>query len=269
MADWSTLFPLLREQALTSPHPTEKIAAQLILWPHRVQQPVTNARPKSINTRAMPLDLKIADRSLYAHAETRALLSSRGPVRGATLLVTDPFCPNCAKQIALAGIGRVIIDGAGFAKPYFIKNSDAFQRLSLSILAWFGVQAFTWDNEELIRLGPPGHVISDISLTPDYAELPCTGALFHQHVRSRGLRFEGPVFTDKYDARVESLTATLMLLAKRGLSPDLSRPVILSDWPASPRPFIDALVHGYSQYQITGGDAPEWSGQLRDIGIEF
>lgn len=269
MTDFSALFAGLRQTAQTSPHPTEKIAAQLILWPYRVQPAVTNARPAMINTRRVSLDTKIANRSLYAHAETRALLSAHGAARGATLLVTDPFCPNCAKQIALSGIARVIVDGEGFAKPYFIKNSDAFQTLSLAILGWFGVQVFTWDQGKLIRLGPPPHVVSDIALTPDNVQLPITGALFRQDVHSRGLRFDGPVFTDKYDARVESLTATLMLMTKRGLYPDHSRPVTMSDWPASPRPFIDALVPGFHRYEILSNDAPEWAEELRHLGIEF
>lgn len=42
------------------------------------------------------------------HAELNAIIFARGSCKGATIYITDPPCPGCAKAIRSAGITRVV-----------------------------------------------------------------------------------------------------------------------------------------------------------------
>ena len=95
----------------TSPHPANKIAAT-VFGLDTTGQPFsvsrTNCWPQSIADR-IGMDADIGDSSGTIHAETAAIFAA--PVTaGAALCVTDPFCPNCAKNIAEAGIRTIYID---------------------------------------------------------------------------------------------------------------------------------------------------------------
>lgn len=47
-------------------------------------------------------------RCVAVHAEMNALLWARQSVAGATVYITDPPCPGCAKHLTAAGVARVV-----------------------------------------------------------------------------------------------------------------------------------------------------------------
>lgn len=268
MSDWTSRFAALHEHALTSLHYSEKIAAQILYPSSQLEDPCFNARPQLVDALGLGPKIKIAERSLYVHAETRALLHARRSTRGATLLVTDPFCPNCAKQIAWAGIARVIIDPHGFDKPYHHKNSEAFTNLSHAILAWAGVAVFVARGKHLERQVPNAPAIESMRRLDDTARLQVSGSWCGQRwIKARGVCFEGPAFTPKYDARIEAPIVALMKAKRKGLLPKTLETIVLSHWPDTPRSFIDGLELGLSRYKIVERNAPVWAADLTSIGI--
>src|SRR5690606_7708262 len=76
----------------------------------------------------------IGDSSGTIHAETAAILAA-SHTAGAALCVTDPFCPNCAKNIAEAGIKTIYIDHKGFDKDFATRRGGDFQNMSMRICA--------------------------------------------------------------------------------------------------------------------------------------
>lgn len=267
-------FHALRQSAALSPHPTDKIAAQILYRDGMLDQAQTNARPDLIEAKGIPLGTKLVDRSLYVHAETRALIHAMRPTGGATLLVTDPFCPNCAKQMALAGIKRIVIDGAGFAKLYHVKNELAFRALSLSVAEYCGIAVYVTDDNgaTLTRLRPVTQVIQSRSKTEQRAALHTNGGWgrwVRRTIAVRGMAFHSNDFTAKYDPYVDAATHALMRVSALGLKPDTTQPLDLSHWPHNPRPFIDLLGAGIRTFRIKNGPAPEWAGSLSELGIEI
>lgn len=257
----------LRQAAELSPHASDKIAAQLVWIKGHKAEPAYNARPKIINDLNVPITTKIANRSLFVHAETRALLNAKHKIEGAVMLLTDPFCPNCAKQMAVEGVSLVVIDHKGFTKPYFTRNEDVFWTLSMSIAAYANVQVMRWhENGDLEELKPTREVVTAYHPIPsDRAMLPVSSWL-RRDVRVCAKQFVGETFTEKYDDRVESLHAAIFDMAYGKLRYDAKRPVRLTHWPRTPRPFIDALECGIKNYEIQG-DAPAWADDLSIVGI--
>lgn len=264
------LFHDLRASAAESPHPTEKIAARILYPSGQSDSPRTNARPALIDALGIPQGTKIAGRSLYVHAETRAILHATRSTRGATLMVTDPFCPNCAKQIALAGISRVIVDRHGFQKLYYHKNEAAFAELSHAILAWAGVAVFVAEDGRLERQTHNAPVIKAARKMEDRAELRVSGSWWgRRRLQARGIAFEGPAFTGKYDARIEAPVAALMAAKRKALLPKTLEPVFLSHWPDTPRAFVDALELSIDRWRVEQRPAPDWAKTLEEFGVRF
>lgn len=264
-------FHAVRQAAALSPHPTEKIAAQIVYSSGEAEEPRCNARPPIIEAMGIAPGTKIANRSLYVHAETRALLHARRSTRGATLIVTDPFCPNCAKQIAMAGIAKVVVDRQGFEKRYYQKNIAAFAELSHAILAWAGVAVYVANedgsSERLIHNAP---VIKSAMKMKDVARLRVSGSWCGTRwIVKRGIAFDGPAFTHKYDARIEAATVAIMTAKRKGLLPKSLQPLTISEWPDTPRVFIDALELGIENWRVLGGEKPAWTAELPSIGIKI
>ena len=257
----------LRQAAELSPHASDKIAAQLVWMQGHKAEPAYNARPKIIDDLNVPITTKIANRSLFVHAETRALLNAEHKIKGAVMLLTDPFCPNCAKQMAIEGVSLVVIDHQGFTKPYFTRNEEVFWTLSMSIADYCNVEVVRWHEDgELEILKPKRAVVTSYHPIPkDRATLPVSSWL-RRHVRVCAKHFVGEGFTEKYDDRVESLHAAIFDMAYAKLRYDGERPVRLTQWPRTPRPFIDALECGIQNYEIQG-EAPAWAADLRAVGI--
>lgn len=128
---------------LSSEHNTSKVSACAFHPSHPEHEAVA-----SINTRPEMLrghfswDARIGSSSQFLHAEISALFKFGGPMRGAHLCVTDPFCPNCAKNLAEAGVRAIYIDHKGFQKDFIARNGDEFKSMSMLIAEKAGISAF-------------------------------------------------------------------------------------------------------------------------------
>ncbi len=128
----------------TSAHPTNKIAAA-VSGTDADDNPfliaMTNYWPDRIHT-CFGMDARIGNSSGTIHAETACLLNAPG-TDGASVFVTDPFCPNCAKNMAEAGIKAVYIDHKGFAKDFADRRGDDFDDMSLRICRKAGMEVYS------------------------------------------------------------------------------------------------------------------------------
>ncbi len=132
-----------RHSAPRSPHPTNKIAAAL--WhPDLPAQAVikTNQWPKEI-LKHFGKSEKIGNSSGTIHAETNAILNAKFPTQDTSICITDPFCPNCAKNIAEAGIKNIYIDEAGFDGDFFKRRGGEFETMSMKICQNAGINVFS------------------------------------------------------------------------------------------------------------------------------
>lgn len=124
---------------LTSPHPTNKIASTLFTDEGIVAR--TNSWPKKI-AEVLGTDIRIGNSSGTIHAEVNCLIDFPAATDGASLCVTDPFCPNCAKNIAEAGIKKIYIDHKGFDKDFALRRGSEFSNMSLQITARAGISIY-------------------------------------------------------------------------------------------------------------------------------
>lgn len=124
---------------LSSRHADNKIAATVFKDSNSVSK--TNDWPAIILDK-LGQDARIGDSSGTVHAEVNCLNHLSFASEGASLAITDPCCPNCAKCIAEAGIKSVYIDHKGFEKDFAVRRGDEFQDMSLRILAHAGVSLF-------------------------------------------------------------------------------------------------------------------------------
>lgn len=154
---------------LGSPHPTNKVAATIIGRGVRVSR--TNYWPEKILS-AFGTDTDIGNSSGTVHAETACILAAPHATEGASLCITDPFCPNCAKNIAEAGIKKIYIDHKGFEKDFFARRSGHFQTMSMQICEKAGISVYEiWRKDErLVPIfeAPTNYIVSEDS--PVYRE---------------------------------------------------------------------------------------------------
>lgn len=128
----------------TSLHPTNKIAATLFGDGFSVSK--TNYWPDSI-LNAFGTDTDIGSSSGTLHAEIACILAS--PLtEGASICVTDPFCPNCAKNIAEAGIKTLYIDHKGFDKDFAARRGSHFENMSMQICERAGINVYKVHRKE-------------------------------------------------------------------------------------------------------------------------
>ncbi|MBU0858859.1 MAG: deoxycytidylate deaminase [Alphaproteobacteria bacterium] len=135
----------------TSPHPANKIAATVFGTDTDGQSfsiARTNCWPQSIATHIGTI-VDIGDSSGTIHAETAAIFAA--PITGgAALCVTDPFCPNCAKNIAEAGIKTIYIDHKGFDKDFAARRGSDFDSMSMRICERAGISVYEIRRKEQI-----------------------------------------------------------------------------------------------------------------------
>lgn len=124
---------------LSSKHADNKIAATL--FKNGLGLSKTNDWPVPIIEK-LGQDTRIGDSSGTIHAELNCLFHAPFPTEGASLAITDPCCPNCAKSIAEAGVNKVYIDHKGFLKDFAVRRGDEFQDMSLRILAHAGISIY-------------------------------------------------------------------------------------------------------------------------------
>lgn len=120
----------------TSEHDKNKIASCLFSDDFSVVG--TNHRPEIMCAHLSP-DLRIGKSSQFIHSEVSCIHASTHPTEGASLCVTDPFCPNCAKAIVEAGIKHVYIDHKGLDKDFAARRGEEFENLSLFMMEKAGV----------------------------------------------------------------------------------------------------------------------------------
>ena len=135
----------------TSPHPANKIAAT-IFGRDRAGKDFnlsrTNFWPLPILEKC-GMESRIGNASGTVHAETACILTAPAPTEGTSLCITDPFCPNCAKNMAEAGIRTVYIDHKGFKKDFVARRAHAFEDMSMRICEKAGVSVYElWRKEE-------------------------------------------------------------------------------------------------------------------------
>lgn len=127
-----------------SPHPTNKIAATLFGKDENGAEfsiSRTNHWPDPIYEK-IGTSTKIGNSSGTIHAETACILSAPAATEGASLCITDPFCPNCAKNIAEAGIKHIYLDEDGFDKDFFKRRGEDFDRMSMQICQRAGINVY-------------------------------------------------------------------------------------------------------------------------------
>lgn len=127
----------------TSLHPENKIAASLFGTDKAGRDfsiAHTNYWPAPIRAH-IGTDRKIGNSSGTIHAETACILNAPYS-HGASLCITDPFCPNCAKNIAEAGIKNIYIDHKGLDKDWIERNRESFDAMSLRICARAGINVY-------------------------------------------------------------------------------------------------------------------------------
>jgi deoxycytidylate deaminase len=129
----------------SSQHPTNKIAATLFHTEQGWSLSSTNHWPTLIDEK-IGRDTRIGNSSGTVHAETDCLFQAafhhNYATQGASLCVTDPFCPNCAKNMAEAGIENIYIDHKGFIKDFALRRGDHFENMSMRIAEKAGVNVY-------------------------------------------------------------------------------------------------------------------------------
>lgn len=130
-----------------SPHPTSRVAATLFGNAPGIAR--TNYWPAAI-AEHFGTQTDIGNSSGTVHAETACILAATAPTDGASLCVTDPFCPNCAKNIAEAGIRTIYIDHKGFGKDFAERRGDQFQNMSMQICARAGISVYEIRRKERV-----------------------------------------------------------------------------------------------------------------------
>ena len=201
-----------------SPHPVNKIAATIFGYDRQGRDfsiSRTNYWPELIEAR-LGKDTDIGDSSGTIHAETACILTA--PVtEDASLCVTDPLCPNCAKNIAEAGIKNIYIDHKGFTKEFSSRRGAAFENMSMQICERAGVAVHQlWRKEQRIEpiIQFKGQYIPVQDSPLDYERL--YGVInrpffvdFVEKMRRRhhGRRFACAIGRDRVSGNVYSLSA--------------------------------------------------------------
>lgn len=147
----------------SSPHPTNKIAATLFgtgCDGQKFNLSRTNHWPEAIE-KELGREIRVGNSSGTIHAETACILHAHC-TEGASLCITDPFCPNCAKNIAEAGIKTIYIDHKGFQKDFFARRADHFETMSMQICEKAGISVYElWRKDEKlvpIYMAPDGYI---------------------------------------------------------------------------------------------------------------
>jgi len=168
-----------------SPHPTNKIAATIFGTNNAGQDfsiSDTNHWPDPIYNK-IGTKTKIGNSSGTIHAETACILNAPFATEGASICITDPFCPNCAKNIAEAGIKNIYIDEEGFDKDFFKRRGDHFDKMSMQIaqragINVFGLNMLTKKKRNILEVSPDYQPIEDSPIVAEPIESANDGVFF-------------------------------------------------------------------------------------------
>lgn len=137
-----------------SPHPSNKIAAYLFGQDYE-KKPFsfgsTNFWPDGI-LKKIGKEKRIGSASGTVHAETACIMNTPITENG-EIYITDPFCPNCAKNIAEAGITRIYIDHKGFEKDFASRRIEFFKSISLPVCDKSSIEVYQiWRKDKKLEL---------------------------------------------------------------------------------------------------------------------
>jgi dCMP deaminase len=271
----------------SSDHPTNKIAACVVGVglddaPYTIR--AVNHWPAAIATALGP-NADIGNSSGTVHAETACILAAPC-THGATLYITDPFCPNCAKNIAESGIKHIMIDHKGFEKDFITRRANDFTDLSLHIVERAGVSvSMIYRKERRIVpiitpapnfIPPDDRPVTLLDWTPDWvnqvrafrpdrADLPFAAAVIEQSEKKvlitqahiiRGYSEQSgsdraalaSLHTGKYTMVMEPVNRLMMVAARLGARIDPSL-VVSSRVPTS-RELVNMVAGGYTNVCI-------------------
>ncbi len=132
-----------------SEHPTSKVAASLLIQSQDQFHIISNINhwPDKISS-AIGKTERIGNASGTIHAETACLFQSLFPTELSDIFITDPPCPNCVKNLALAGVKRIYIDHKGFDKTFAKKRESVFKNMSLVICQKAGIEVLKLNRKE-------------------------------------------------------------------------------------------------------------------------
>lgn len=284
----------------TSEHSKNKIAA--CLFSDQAYTASVNRRPASLSACFTP-DIRIGKSSQFIHSEVASIFQANFKTEGASLCVTDPFCPNCAKAIVEAGIRHVYIDHKGLAKDFAVRRGDDFANLSLFMMEKAGIHVsilYRKDQktEELInppiRTRPAGNdgieffdiaddlhladMIHSFRIRQAHGSWACakvrepdgrmTGILVFEHLPT-GITLheyeDKKTISDKYTLTVDPVNRLLFYIRRKGLSlPDLH--IGCNLFPSS-RAMVNAV--GFGITAITVGETVNKEGLLRYDGAKL
>jgi dCMP deaminase len=187
----------------TSPHPDNKIAATVFGTdasgaPFSISH--TNYWPPVIAER-VGVQNRIGSSSGTVHAETACILAAPY-TSGASVCITDPFCPNCAKNMAEAGIRTIYIDHKGFDKDFALRRGGDFKNMSMQICERAGISVYKLYRKER-KLAPILEIPetfqppedNPVRVLPFAAEPGRAAEAFRTLVRDRVAKMGGEAFT--------------------------------------------------------------------------
>ncbi len=127
-----------------SQHPNTPVMAVIILQNGDIISSV-NFLPDSIS-QTFGTKARIGNRSGYIHAEVAALTKCYNHcahgTHGASIVISDPPCMDCALAIGLAGISNVFIHPSGFKRNFAKHAPKSDLETCGKILEFFGINLF-------------------------------------------------------------------------------------------------------------------------------
>ena len=232
-----------------SEHPTNKIASCLF----NDDQFVTcfNYRPKAFIDN-FELGRKLGSSSQYVHSEIGCILKTTFDLNGASLCITDPMCPNCAKGIAQSGIKHVYIDHKGMEKDFIKRRENDFETMSLLMMERAGISVdIVYRKEEKLEsvLKSKQTEIGTIETPSKYAEATIndeTFTIYEALPPNISQQEAQKCASTKYRFSNDSLTRLLIHLSSRSLKTDH---VTCSHQPSS-RALVNAVGFGITEISI-------------------
>lgn len=128
----------------TGEHLSSRVAASIFNpgCPDAAPAAVVSHRPDCLKA-AFDWDFRLGASSQFIHAELAAMAAFTGTLQGAHICVTDPFCPNCAKNMAEAGVRAIYIDHKGFEKDFIARKGAEFRSMSMLIAEKAGISVYS------------------------------------------------------------------------------------------------------------------------------
>ena len=281
------------EAAQTSEHSTSQVGACLVSGDISLARP--NFWPKTVKT-LIGKDKNIGNSSGTVHAETACILDCETSVEGSFVFSTDPSCPNCAKNMAEAGVRHLYIDHKGFEKYFAKTRMKDFEDVTVPICraAGMGISHVYRKDKRIEEFLPE-------SDTPDFLEFvteangetpeeiwqdflklhkpqkrPYSFALCKQGdtlaIACAPRRDGGePPKGSKYNFNMQPLTRLLMVAAREGL--EILPSYIFSSRVPTSRELVNFIGGGYQSLHIANTEdardehALEALRTLRDHGI--